>query len=60
MTPAEFAFRFVIYQMAVKVLDAGGLEDRRRALEAVPPEHHQAVENEARRVFEYRRQRRSK
>jgi len=41
--------------MAVKVLDAGDIHARRRALEAVPPEHRQAVEKEARRVFEYRR-----
>jgi len=55
MGAKESAFRFVIYQMAVKVLDAGDIHVRRRALEAVPPEHRQAVEKEARRVFEYRR-----
>lgn len=55
MGAKESAHRFVIYQMAVKVLGAGDLEARRRALELVPPEHRQAVEQEARRVFEYRK-----
>lgn len=47
--------RFTIYRMASHVLSGHNREERAKRLAAIPDEHREAVEKEARRVFEFRK-----